>query len=144
MPVKRRMPKIVKVIGLFWVVAITVSLMSSVASASTAKNNINVSFGSTVTSNYTTGYAEKTTASSCFISNYYESSTDFNRINVYGGDVGVTWVDCTAGSPRICYRGGTTPLPNYVKERGYNYTCLTISYNANPYVVLKGYWQADI
>lgn len=142
MPVKRRMPKIVKVIGLFWVVAITVSLMSSVASAD--DGGFYVTFGSTVTSNYTTDYAEKTTASSCFISNNYESSTDFNRINVYGGDVGVTWVDCTAGSPRICYRGGTTPLPNYVKERGYNYTCLTISYNANPYVVLKGSWQADI
>ena len=123
MPVKRRMPKIVKVIGLFWVVVITVSLMSSVASAD--DGDFYVTFGSTVTSNYTTGYAQKSTASSCFIANDYASSTDFNRINVYGGDVGVTWVDCTAGSPRICYRGGTTPLPNYVKERGYGYASPT-------------------
>lgn len=57
MPVKRRMPKIVKVIGLFWVVVITVSLMSSVASAD--DGDFYVTFGSTVTSNYTTGYAQK-------------------------------------------------------------------------------------
>lgn len=144
MPAKRRMPKIVKVIGLFWVIVMVVSLMSTIASANTAQNSINVSYGSQITSNYTTPEAKKDTASSCFIANYSSSSIEFEKIYIYGANVGVTWKDCTAGSPRICYRGGTTPLPNYVNERGYGYACLTISYGSTPYATLKGHWQADI
>ena len=113
------------------------------ASANTSQNVIDRSFGTTVTSSWTTPEARKDTASSCFVANYNSSSTDFRKVYVYGANVGSTWRDCTSGSPIICYRGGTTPLPNYVNERGYKYAALTIGYDANPHVVLKGYWQAD-
>lgn len=120
-----------------------VSLVSTMASANTSQNAIDRSFGTTVTSSWTTPEARKDTASSCFVANYNSSSTDFRKVYVYGANVGSTWRDCTSGSPRICYRDNGVTLPNLVNERGYKYAALTIGYDANPYVVLKGYWQAD-
>ena len=117
--------------------------MSMVASANTTQNPINYSWGSTVSSSYTTEEARKDTASSCYVWNNSSSSTDFKRVYVYGANVGSTWRDCTSGSPRICYRDNGVTLPNLVNERGYKYAALTIGYDANPHVVLKGYWQAD-
>ena len=141
---QKRMPRFVKVAGLFWAVIMMVSCMSTVASANTSQNTINQSWGSTVSSSWTTPSAQKDTSSSCYVSNSSSSSTDFKRIYVYGANVGSTWANCTSGTPRICYKGGTAPLPNYVNERHDNYAALTIGYDANPYVVLKGYWKADI
>ena len=140
---RKRIPKSVRIVGLFWAVVMVVSLASTMASANTAQNVIDRSFGTIVTSSWTTPEAQKDTSSSCYVYNNSASNTDFKKVYVYGANVGSSWRDCTYGSARICYRGNGVTLPNLVNERGYNYAALTITYDANPYVVLKGYWQAD-
>ena len=130
-------------IGVLWAVVMIASLFTS-AMAVTTPQDINCDWGTTVSSSYTTPAVKKEKNSNCFVSNDNRSSTDFKRVYVYGCNAGSGWVNCTYGTPRICYKGGTTPLPNQVNQRSYTYAALTISYDANPHVILKGYWKADI
>ncbi len=141
---QNRIPKAVRLIGVLWAVVMIASLFTSAMAANTTHNRIDCDWGTTVSSSYTTEGAKKETSSNCFVANYTASSTDFKRVYVYGCNVGSGWVNCTYGTPRICYKGGTTPLPNQVNQRSYTYAALTIAYDANPHVYLKGYWIADI
>ena len=140
---QNRIPKAVRLIGVLWAVVMIASLFTSAMAANTTSNRIDCDWGTTVSSSYTTEEAKKETSSNCFVSNKSTSSTDFKRVYVYGCNAGSSWVNCTYGTPRICYKGGTTPLPNQVNQRSYTYAALTIAYDANPHVILKGYWKAD-
>ena len=143
---QNRIPKAVRLIGVLWAVVMIASLFTSAmaGTANTKKQDINCDWGTTVSSSYTTPAVSKGTDSNCFISNDSRSSTDFKKIYVYGKGLTGHYTNCTSGSPRICYKGGTTPLPNTVKSGGYPEAALTISYDANPHVILKGHWKADI
>lgn len=141
---QKNIPKAVRFLGLLWVIVMVFSLMTTVASANTTQNTIDKSWGTTVSSSWTTPEARKETSSSCYVFNNNGSSTNFKRVYVYGANVGSSWNNCTVDGPRVCYRGNGVTLPNLVNERNYKYAALTIGYDANPYVVLKGYWQADI
>ena len=140
---QNRIPKAVRLIGVLWAVVMIASLFTS-AMAVTTPQDINCDWGTTVSSSYTTPAVKKEKNSNCFVSNDNRSSTDFKKIYVYGRNHAGSYINCTSGSPRICYKGGTTPLPNTVKSGGYPEAALTISYDANPHVYLKGYWKADI
>ncbi len=139
---QNRIPKAVRLIGVLWAVVMIASLFTS-AMAVTTPQDINCDWGTTVSSSYTTPAVSKGTDSNCFISNDSRSSTDFKKIYVYGKGLTGHYTNCTLGSPRICYKGGTTPLPNRVGRDGYPKAALTISYDANPHVILRGYWKAD-
>ena len=139
---QNRIPKAVRLIGALWAVVMIASLFTS-AMAVTTPQDINCDWGTTVSSSYTTPAVSKGTDSNCFVANYTTSSTDFKKIYVYGRNHAGSYINCTLGSPRICYKGGTTPLPNRVGRDGYPDAALTISYDANPHVILKGRWIAD-
>ena len=142
---QNRIPKAVRLIGVLWAVVMIVSLFTSAmaGTANTTPQEIDKNWQTTVTSSYTTPAVSKGTDSNCFVANYTASSTDFKRIYVYGRNHAGSYTNCTLGSPRICYKGGTTPLPNRVGRDGYPDAALTISYDANPHVILKGRWIAD-
>ena len=140
---QNRIPKAVRLIGVLWAVVMIASLFTSAMAANTTHNRIDYDWGTTVSSSYTTPAVPKGTDSNCFVANYTASSTDFKKIYVYGRNHAGSYTNCTLGSPRICYKGGTTPLPNRVGRDGYPDAALTISYDANPHVILKGYWIAD-
>ena len=139
---QNRIPKAVRLIGVLWAVVMIASLFTS-AMAATPQYEIDQDWQTTVSSSYTTPAVKKEKNSNCFVANYTTSSTDFKKIYVYGRNHAGSYINCTLGSPRICYKGGTTPLPNRVGRDGYPRAALTISYDANPHVILKGYWIAD-
>lgn len=143
----KKVSNVIRYLGLviFVLLIISVVATNSVSAAGNYHDTLYeyIEGGATFTQ-VTTPLREKWDYTSSYAYNM-KSNTDIDKVKV-GGSEGPTLqdvvYDCTYGSPRSLLMGRSGYFPNLVKEREYDYACLTFEfYKVGAYLYI--WWSPD-